>query len=355
MGKVFQSFGIQVEDYTRWKLAIKREDEASGNLAIELIGQANGSTSESESNHPPDLSMPKRGKWDAANEPHVGGNQWEGGVGGSDTAGLGGRGGPYRIDRGHKIHQVSDEAKAQVNEESRKAAQAMAKAALREKLQEIQMSNTEWNQFTTLRQAIENDVTRLRSMLNNFSENDADRGWIKRQSYGEFDETKLIDGALGDKYIYKRRGKVEDSTLVKKKRLRFVLDCSGSMYRFNSYDERLVRMVEACLLVMESFHATSQTQFEYSIVGHSGDSPCIPLVDWSNRPQNESDKMKILQEMIAHSQYCMSGDYTVEAIGMAIRDVAETSQSRQENESCIVIGVSDANLARYGKNRKRKK
>ena len=29
-----------------------------------------------------------------------------GGTGGSNTAGLGGRGGPYRLDKGHKVHQV---------------------------------------------------------------------------------------------------------------------------------------------------------------------------------------------------------------------------------------------------------
>lgn len=49
---------------------------------------------------------PKRGKEDAKNEPHVGGNTWAGGTGGSDTAGLGGRGGPYRLDKGHVVHQV---------------------------------------------------------------------------------------------------------------------------------------------------------------------------------------------------------------------------------------------------------
>jgi hypothetical protein len=36
------------------------------------------------------------GKWDEKNEAHVGGNQWQGGTGGSDTAGMGGRGGPVR-------------------------------------------------------------------------------------------------------------------------------------------------------------------------------------------------------------------------------------------------------------------
>jgi hypothetical protein len=46
------------------------------------------------------------GKIDPKNTPHVGGNTWAGGTGGRDTAGLGGRGGPYRLDAGHDVHQV---------------------------------------------------------------------------------------------------------------------------------------------------------------------------------------------------------------------------------------------------------
>ena len=40
------------------------------------------------------LDAPKFGKVDPTQAPHVGGNTWAGGSGGSDTAGLGGRGGP---------------------------------------------------------------------------------------------------------------------------------------------------------------------------------------------------------------------------------------------------------------------
>jgi len=50
---------------------------------------------------------PKHGKVDQLNEPHVGGNTWAGGTGGRDTAGLGGKGGPYRLDAGHTVHQVN--------------------------------------------------------------------------------------------------------------------------------------------------------------------------------------------------------------------------------------------------------
>ena len=37
-----------------------------------------------------------------------------------------------------------------------------------------------------------------------------------------------------------------------KRRLCFVMDCSGSMYRFNSLDGRLNRMLEATCLILES-------------------------------------------------------------------------------------------------------
>ena len=56
-----------------------------------------------------DVSSPKVGKIDPNNDPHVGGNQWAGGTGGRDTAGLGGKGGPYRLDAGHAVHQVESD------------------------------------------------------------------------------------------------------------------------------------------------------------------------------------------------------------------------------------------------------
>jgi len=54
---------------------------------------------------------------DEKNAPHVGGNTWAGGTGGRDTAGLGGKGGPYRLDAGHDVYQLSDEEKNSVPED----------------------------------------------------------------------------------------------------------------------------------------------------------------------------------------------------------------------------------------------
>lgn len=54
-------------------------------------------------------------------------------TGGRDTAGLGGKGGPYRLDAGHKVYQVSQVEKDAVPEEVRKAAREMAEKAFKER------------------------------------------------------------------------------------------------------------------------------------------------------------------------------------------------------------------------------
>ena len=63
---------------------------------------------------------------------HAGGNTWAGGTGGTDTAGMGGKGGPYRLDLddGHPVMQISDEEKANVSKEAREAARQMGQALL---------------------------------------------------------------------------------------------------------------------------------------------------------------------------------------------------------------------------------
>ena len=123
-----------------------------------------------------------------------------------------------------------------------------------------------------------------------------------------------------------------------------------------------MRCLEAALLTMEGFHSEvgETKKFDYSIVGHSGDSPCIqpPFVDWSLPPKNEKDRLQILQTMLAHSQYCMSGDFTLEAMRKAIDEVSSRMEDNassghgtdDENEESngTVICLSDANLARYG-------
>jgi len=106
-------------------------------------------------------------------------------------------------------------------------------------------------------------------------------------------------------------------------------------------------MLEATLLVMESMPVDPSSPLQYSLSGHSGDSYDISLVPFDGvKPADEADKYGILEEMVAHSQYCISGDYTVRATEHAITSIVD-SQDDEGTERYVIV-VSDANFERYG-------
>ncbi|XP_048656519.1 von Willebrand factor A domain-containing protein 8, partial [Marmota marmota marmota] len=256
-----------------------------------------------------DVSSPKHGKEDPDNMPHVGGNTWAGGTGGRDTAGLGGKGGPYRLDAGHTVYQISDAEKDAVPEEVKRAAREMGQRAFQQRAK------------------------------------GKERQWLKHQATGELDDAKIIDGLTGEKTIYKRRGELEPqlgSPQEKPKRLRLVVDVSGSMYRFNGVDGRLERSMEAVCMVMEAFE-NYEEKFKYDIAGHSGDDYNIALVSINKIPKNNKQRLEILKTMHAHSQFCMSGDHTLMGTEHAIKEIV-----KEEADEYFVIVLSDANLSRYG-------
>ena len=83
-----------------------------------------------------------------------------------------------------------------------------------------------------------------RVVIESLEAKEKEREWIRHQTVGEFDDTKLVDSILGEKNIYKKRGKrdtVPGAIQKKLKHLRLLVDISGSMYRFNGHDLRLQR------------------------------------------------------------------------------------------------------------------
>lgn len=54
-------------------------------------------------------------------------------LGGRDTAGLGGKGGPYRLDAGHRVYQISQAEKDAVPEEVKRAAREMGEKAFKQR------------------------------------------------------------------------------------------------------------------------------------------------------------------------------------------------------------------------------
>lgn len=135
-------------------------------------------------------STPKHGKVDPDNTPHVGGNTWAGGTGGRDTAGLGGRGnvrngvsnshsgGPYRLDAGHDVHQLSDEEKRNVDEATLRVcnstdpivytvqkAREMGREAFKDRLKEIEMSEYDCEYYDRFLDRVKTQIYQLRVIL----------------------------------------------------------------------------------------------------------------------------------------------------------------------------------------------
>lgn len=290
-------------------------------------------------------TAPKQGKVDSKNEQHVGGNTWRGGSGGTDTAGLGGKAGPYRVDGGHKVNQISDEEKKRVSKEVLAAARAMAEEEMQKRLKEIDLGSGENAMYEQYYGKVHRQIHQLRMILEQTETKNQERTWMRNQNQGDLDDSKLVDARVGEKLVYRKRGTATPelgSPQRLPKRLHFVMDVSGSMYRFNGSDQRLSRLLESTLLIMEAFDGF-EGRYDYSIVGHSGDAPNIQFVPYGSPPKNRKERLKILQRMYVHTQYCSSGDHTVEAIQHAVRDV-----TAREADEYLVIVVSDANLQRYG-------
>lgn len=65
-------------------------------------------------------------------------------------------------------------------------------------------------------------------------------------------------------------------------------------YRFNGYDGRLDRELEAVVMVMESFEGFEQ-RVQCDIVGHSGETHQIQFVDHKNPPTNAKERLEVIK------------------------------------------------------------
>ena len=96
------------------------------------------------------------------------------------------------------------------------------------------------------------------------------------------------------------------------KRIKFVLDISGSMYTYNRLDGRLTRVLQALIMLMEALDGFEH-KYEYSVVGHSGAASAVLLVPWASPPKTRLERLKLVRKMVTHAQTCKSGDHTLQA------------------------------------------
>ncbi|OBZ76548.1 von Willebrand factor A domain-containing protein 8 [Grifola frondosa] len=287
------------------------------------------------------LSKPKYGKEDPDNQPHTGGNTWAGGTGGRDTAGLGGRGGYMRLFKGHDINQIPDALKNDVPDHIKEQARQMARQELARRLEELNMSAGEAKGYGSLLTAVQAHIVQLHDLLENLSAKEEERVWVKRQTDGELDDSRLTEGLTGEATVYKRRGMAKPEMgrpQIKPKRIRFLFDVSASMVSF-PIRWPLEEKYGDCGNVDGDIRSSDE---EGQIYGHSGDSAEIPLVESDKLPTELHDRWKVVEKMEMITQYTFAGDYTVEAIEKAVADVAKF-----DADDWFVIAVTDANFARY--------
>ncbi|KAI0296956.1 AAA domain-containing protein [Multifurca ochricompacta] len=293
-----------------------------------------------------DLDKPKHGQEDPNGGAHSGGNAFAGGTGGRDTAGMGGRGGFKRLyKKGHDIYQVSKKLKDDVPESVRAQARLMARKELEARLAALNITSAGANSYGALLSPVQAHIAQLQDLLEHLAAREEERVWVKRQTDGELDDTRLTEGLTGEAAVYKRRGMAKPELgrpQVKPKRIRFVFDISASMYRFQ-YDGRLQRSLETAVMLMESFNLlTRKDKYKWDMYGHSGDEPEIPLVNIGDPIEEVSQRWAVTQKMKYTTQYTWSGDTTVAAIEKAVNEVAAF-----DGDDHFVIALTDANFGQY--------
>ena len=152
-----------------------------------------------------------------------------------------------------------------------------------------------------------------------------------------------MEAVAGERDVFKRQAPDARSgrPLQRPKRLTIVADCSGSMYSFQGVDGRLRRELEMLVAMMEALDGQG-TKVDYRIVGHSGETAEIPLVEFGAPPADALARLAVIEKVSSHSQFCWSGDNTLDGIRAA---VAHTAAGDADEH--VVIAVTDANFDRY--------
>ena len=152
---------------------------------------------------------------------------------------------------------------------------------LRSNLEALKMTEADMKLYQGYRENCKKEIRKLQVILESVQAKKKERIWIKNQTNGDLDESRLVEGIIGDKNIYKIRGDNQNTVMYQEhpKRIRIVFDLSASMVRFNGHDLRLERSLECALLIMEAFKSFGHA-FDIYLSGHSG----IVKFDFRGRP-----------------------------------------------------------------------
>ena len=74
------------------------------------------------------------------------------------------------------------------------------------RLREIQMSEYDAEMYESYSSRVRRQVQSLRVILDSLQARGKERVWLRNQTSGELDDSKLIEGLTGERAIYKKRG-----------------------------------------------------------------------------------------------------------------------------------------------------
>ncbi|KAJ3293424.1 hypothetical protein HDU79_000368, partial [Rhizoclosmatium sp. JEL0117] len=270
-----------------------------------------------------------------------------GGSGGDGEGGSGGSGsGGEQAAEGRQsgtvdLSSFSLRTANDVPKEVTDAQKQMHEIAMQKRLEQLKMTEKDMQSFAFYRQHITREIRELRAIIEATEAKNKERVWLRNQSTGDVDDTKLVEGVTGERAIYKRRGEDTSVFQQKPKKLHISFDLSASMTRFNGLDSRLDRSLECALLIMEAFKSFEH-KFRYKLSGHSGDGPNISFIEEHKYPKDEKDMFGVLGKMSTHAKFCLSGDNTVAAVDSVINDVV-----KDEADDYFALVLSDANITQY--------
>ena len=120
--------------------------------------------------------------------------------------------------------QVSDALKNNVPDHVKEKAREMARQELARRLEELDMKVSEAKGYGALLGAVESHIATLHDLLEStftdglalplmvddpledLAAREEERVWVKRQTDGELDDSRLTEGLTGEATVYKRRG-----------------------------------------------------------------------------------------------------------------------------------------------------
>jgi hypothetical protein len=148
-----------------------------------------------------------------------GGGEGEGGGGasgggGSSSAGGGGAGSADPDVEGRKSGTIDAanfnlRTANDVPKEISDATKELHSMAMKKRLEQLNMNEKDMATFADYHRNVQREIRELRAILETVEAKNKERVWLKHQTSGDVDDSKLIEGVTGDRAIYKRRGEAQ--------------------------------------------------------------------------------------------------------------------------------------------------